>query len=86
MDSKLKRDYASPPNKSKYNNLPLGQHKSLKQQKKKKKKKLLPLPFLFYFFIELLINSWVSEHPHQFYYVRPFHIQVLDKEIETTTK
>jgi hypothetical protein len=39
MDSKLKRDYASPPNKSKYNNLPLGQHKSLKQQKKKKKKK-----------------------------------------------
>jgi len=42
MDSKLKRDYASPPNKSKYNNLPLGQHKSLKQQKKKKKKKKTP--------------------------------------------
>lgn len=36
MDSKLKRDYAIPPNKSKYNNLPLGQHKSLKHIQKKK--------------------------------------------------
>jgi hypothetical protein len=29
---KIKRDYASAPNKSKYNNLPLGQHKSLKHK------------------------------------------------------
>jgi hypothetical protein len=32
MDLKEKRDYASPPKRNKYNNLPLGQHKSLKHK------------------------------------------------------
>jgi hypothetical protein len=29
---KRKRDYASPPKRNKYNNFPLGQHKSLKHK------------------------------------------------------
>jgi hypothetical protein len=29
---KIKRDYASPPNRNKYNNLSLGQHKSLRHK------------------------------------------------------